>query len=148
MFDTEDHVRGRVVLFGDSVDLRPDVECLWVGDETRRDNSGPPWRPAIGSLAHRELGLRLATAIDLPPTVGHIVANGISKDMVKGLVVGDVESLLLHDDDQFSLVVHGGCEIALGLVTLADGNRVARRVQCSERLKEQDWPSRDRLASL
>lgn len=72
-----------------------------------------------------------------------IVANRIPKNMVKSFVVGYIERLLLHNDDQLCFPIHRRCEVALSLVALGDGDRITRRVERRERFVEQDRPPGD-----
>lgn len=107
LLHTEDHVGSGTILLQLSIDLAPNFERLRVFDDAGMHEGRTPWRPAVSAFTHGELRPGLATTINLPPTVGHIVPNAVTRNNVQSLGFRDVECLLPDHDYQFGLIVHG-----------------------------------------
>lgn len=92
-------------LDGLSVDFGPDFQILGILDDIARDNGWTKGRPAVKGLADRPLA---SSVFELPVSVRHIVANGVSQHIVECVGLGHICTSFANHHNKLTLVVQAG----------------------------------------
>jgi hypothetical protein len=114
-------------LDGLPVDLGPDLEVMRVFDDIARHDSRTVRCPSVKTLSERPLA---ATVLDLPVSVGDVVAYGVTQNVVKCFGFRDVLGGLSDDGDQLALIVQAGAFLGDGM----NWNGIERTRERSSRL--------------
>lgn len=92
-------------LDGLPVDFGPDFQILGILDDIARDDSWTKGRPAVKGLAERPLA---SSVLELPVSVRHIVANGVSQHIIEGVGLGHICASLANHHNKLTFVVQAG----------------------------------------
>ena len=112
LLHVEDQVPRVAILHGLAVEPSLDPEIVRVLQHFRADDAGSVRRPAVESLPQRPLA---ASALDLPFSVGDVVADGVAQHVVQRIGLGHVDGLLSDDDHEFAFVIEPSSLLGQGV---------------------------------
>ena len=123
----EDQIPRVAILHGLAVEPSLDPEIVGVLQHFRADDAGSVRRPAVESLPERPLA---ASALNLPFSVGDVVADGVAQHVVQRIGLGHIDRLLSNDDHELAFVVEPSSLLSQGVY----GDRVGRTRERGRRL--------------